>query len=506
LKQSVITLLSFFSLLLLSACSKAPSGSGMEPAAGPELQGRVTTTQGQPVADAVVELYLQQAGSADPVRVRSAADGAYAFEGLETGTYNLTAASGSLAGILRNISMPTDGSGAGLTLIMAQSGSISGRALQESASPEAPGLAGVPGVSVSIPGTGYRAETAADGSFHLPGIPAALHDLLFDSPAHHSAVHQGVSVSAGQNAVLPAVTLQPLATPGEPAGPDPEEPEPEAPGLPGFRIDLLFSGSGLTPGHADAFREAADRWGRVITSDLPAVRVRKPAGACGTSETYSGVVDDLLIQVVIEPIDGPGGILGSAGPCFLRSAEQGGLPAFGVIRLDSADLSGLQARGQLVGTILHEMGHVLGIGTLWPSRNLLDHAGNQAACDRSTSFSRPPVFTGETAGREYATLGGSGQVPVEDGYGPGTKCGHWREATFGSELMTGIIASSSTPLSRMTIASLGDLGYLVDPEWSDPYRLPACSPACPRPLGVTDFQEILLFPEAAPPGSVVPVD
>ena len=65
----------------------------------------------------------------------------------------------------------------------------------------------------------------------------------------------------------------------------------------------------------------------------------------------------------VEPIDGVGGILGSAGPCLIRTT--GGLTLYGVMRLDSADVTTLEVAGTFDEVILHEMGHVLGIGSLW---------------------------------------------------------------------------------------------------------------------------------------------
>ena len=42
---------------------------------------------------------------------------------------------------------------------------------------------------------------------------------------------------------------------------------------------------------------------------------------------------------------------------------------------DSADLNMMQRDGTLKSVILHEMGHVLGIGTLWRHKRLLKGAG-----------------------------------------------------------------------------------------------------------------------------------
>ena len=72
-------------------------------------------------------------------------------------------------------------------------------------------------------------------------------------------------------------------------------------------------------------------------------------------------------------IDGAGGILGQAGPDTLRTGSL--LPVHGVMQFDAADLAQLESSGQLVSVITHEMGHVLGIGSIWQQKGLLSGAG-----------------------------------------------------------------------------------------------------------------------------------
>jgi hypothetical protein len=133
------------------------------------------------------------------------------------------------------------------------------------------------------------------------------------------------------------------------------------------------------------------------------------------------------------------------------------------MQFDTADLATMQANGTLNDVIAHEMGHVLGIGTIWTARGLLTGAnGNN------------PRFTGANARREYGTLKGAGPtaVPVENTGGPGTRNSHWRETVFSNELMTGFVSGPPNPMSRLTVASLKDLGYVVDLAKAEPYSLP----------------------------------
>src|SRR5207302_10832308 len=95
----------------------------------------------------------------------------------------------------------------------------------------------------------------------------------------------------------------------------------------------------------------------------------QPAGQCGAnSPAINETVDDVLIFVTLDSIDGPGKILGQAGPCFIRT--QGRLPIVGIMHFDTADVANLENSGQFKSVILHEMGHVLGFGTIWDAGDL----------------------------------------------------------------------------------------------------------------------------------------
>ncbi|MGI8805452.1 MAG: leishmanolysin-related zinc metalloendopeptidase [Thermoleophilaceae bacterium] len=222
-----------------------------------------------------------------------------------------------------------------------------------------------------------------------------------------------------------------------------------------FTIEVRFTG-GLNKRQQDAFKAAARRWTRVIVGDLPRVKVD------------GEVIDDVLILAGGADIDGPGGVLGQAGPSHIRPKRAGReafLPVKGEMRFDSADLKQMEKDGTLNDVIAHEMGHVLGIGTIWKLKGLLKNVN-----------SANPTFAGKGAIDEYRTLQGPGarrkQVPVENRGGSGTRGSHWREALFLNELMSGYVAAADNPLSRMTAASLADLGYVVDRDAAEPYSLP----------------------------------
>lgn len=209
-----------------------------------------------------------------------------------------------------------------------------------------------------------------------------------------------------------------------------------------------------------AVASAVDRWRTVITGDLVNIPVNAPAGACfNTQPALNETVDDILIFVEFVPIDGPGKTLGEAGPCYIRSDNS--LPIVGHLKLDAADLVQMEHYGTLDDVVLHEIGHVLGIGTLWTSKHLIQGEGTT-----------DPVFMGSYGNAAYQTMGGVGtNAPIENTGEVGTRDGHWRESTFGHELMTGWVNSGSNPISALTIGSLRDLGYGANPGAASSYTL-----------------------------------
>lgn len=214
-----------------------------------------------------------------------------------------------------------------------------------------------------------------------------------------------------------------------------------------------------------AFNQARRRWQKIIIKDVEPIEGLLPQGLCfGGLPDFEGTVDDVLIDVLLIPIDGPGQILGAAGPCFVRTSDD--LTVTGVMIFDTDDLAFLEELELMDEVIVHEMGHVLGVGTLWDfNRTLLVGAGTGS-----------PTYTGRLATAAYRVLGGRGVIPVEGDFGPGTADSHWDEDRFDNELMTGFINLGENPLSIITAASARDLGYGALP-FGDPYDLPKLAAA-----------------------------
>ncbi len=216
-----------------------------------------------------------------------------------------------------------------------------------------------------------------------------------------------------------------------------------------FDITINFTG-GLTPSQQAIFTTAKSFWKTCILDYKPGV-----------------VLPGMTIDASGSAIDGVGGILGSAGPTSAYTPSGFYYTAAGTMNFDTADLGNMETNGTLLSVIEHEMGHVIGLGTLWTYNGLYttgtgQYTGANALAAYKTEFNQPSAT----------------YVPVELGGGAGTANSHWNEVDGGSantgikdslnrdmknELMTGWL-NSPTFLSNTTIQQFADLGYSVIPE------------------------------------------
>ena len=123
------------------------------------------------------------------------------------------------------------------------------------------------------------------------------------------------------------------------------------------------------------------------------------------------LIDDLEITARIAYIDGSGGVLGQAGPQWYWT---NGIAINGMMEFDSADAADMVASGDWGTVVLHEMLHVVGIGTMWEVAGLvtetIDDNGTRKPKDDTW------VFTYEADG----TL-----ARDPDGNVPGSRGGRW---------------------------------------------------------------------------------
>lgn len=229
-----------------------------------------------------------------------------------------------------------------------------------------------------------------------------------------------------------------------------------------YNVTLVFVGNPSSTVQG-VLNDAATRWQQVITTGLANVSGTINANDCGNPSTFGGTIDDVVIFAGITSIDGPGGVLAQAGVCYTRTT--GGLPVAGLLQFDSADVNSF-ATSDLRNIALHEMGHELGIGTIWRAKGVL----------RGLRTSNP-TFTGTNAINAWVSSGGLGNVPVENTGGSGTRNGHWRDSVLKTEILTGYYSAGFNPLSAITIGSLQDVGYAVNYGAADAFNLSSLSVA-----------------------------
>jgi len=172
-----------------------------------------------------------------------------------------------------------------------------------------------------------------------------------------------------------------------------------------FSIRVRFGG-GLNAAQQAAFDGAAKRWGEVIVGDFPRVRIG--------GETFEALTIDASGKNIDQGGGPEGNILGQSAPTHLLP---NGLPAKGFMEFDTFDLGQMEDDGTLASVILHEMGHVLGIGTIWAEKHVIVGAGRAN-----------PHFTGSQADAEWVKLShlAPRRLPIENRGGPGTADSHWR--------------------------------------------------------------------------------
>ena len=217
-------------------------------------------------------------------------------------------------------------------------------------------------------------------------------------------------------------------------------------------------------------RSVARRWEQVIVNDLTP-QESPPFGndwfRGRLLQTANGPVDDVLVGYQFVPIDGPGGIAGSAGPLHTRFAGGRRVSSMsGFLELDVADFARFD-EGTARSLLLHEMGHALGFGTFCPN------SGNGGICFCSCP-DETFEYTCSDARQAFNSLGFSGPLLLESEGSSGVICKHWESSLFTDLTWTEVMEPSARArkpelLTEITISAMGEIGeYQVNLGAADP--------------------------------------
>ena len=244
-----------------------------------------------------------------------------------------------------------------------------------------------------------------------------------------------------------------------------------------FRISHKIIGR-HTQEDKDIIEDVIYRWSRIITGPL------FPNDNC-----------ELFFNIEFKELGK--NVLGSAAPLNFRKYKNHYIPSEGVIYLNKSNWDDQKKQIKKDGktkayyTMLHEFGHILGIGTYWrspsdnqPRPHLID-VNNKDIIDGTPVYTRYIGKHGLQKYRETMKDDKLQFIPIEDDGGAGTAGGHIEEGIetnngiryndghshpgLDRELMTGIGEEDDEPeiLSSITVGLLHDIGFDVNYKESD---------------------------------------
>lgn len=297
-----------------------------------------------------------------------------------------------------------------------------------------------------------------------------------------------------------------------------------------FNIHVRFAQDALTKQLSQArrqtFQAAAVRWESIISKDLQDIKNFKLPilPDFEVSPNVVGTLDDVFIDVRVS-FDFNKGVLARANTLLVRKdGSDKQLPVYGYVELSAVEFTGggLADNDAYQQVVEHEIGHVLGIGTLWDASKITNYLPNPPKVEIGLPNNNyDPGFIGINALQEFNILREQiflpalKAVPVANTGTSRNYNVHWREFTFLNEIMTPYKAAPEL-LSRVTAASLEDLGYEVNmdsPAIDKNYKLTPRFPAhfgelLPRPKTYIEFKDFyaLIGKSASAKGKLEVVD
>ncbi|MBZ9712129.1 excalibur calcium-binding domain-containing protein [Deinococcus multiflagellatus] len=239
-----------------------------------------------------------------------------------------------------------------------------------------------------------------------------------------------------------------------------------------FVIETRLLGRPLSAAQKASVQEAAARVAALIQSPYEPVRVDLPADSCEEGlPRLNETVKRFFVFVVVKNLDED--LYGSAQPCELHDGSF--LPIYGVVDLNARGLNEL-SREDLLDTVMHELLHALGVGTLWTAESRVSIGGQSDDRSFVRREGKTWLYTAPRALAAYRALGGQGSgIPLDP------DAGHWAGKTVCAEILSGEAGEYSgrvNPVSPLTLAALEDLGYRVNVGTAAPFQLPRPGQGC----------------------------
>lgn len=233
-----------------------------------------------------------------------------------------------------------------------------------------------------------------------------------------------------------------------------------------FVIELRLRGKPLTAAQKASLQAAANRVAGLITSTYQPVTLDLPANDC--DKGFPAIKERLSHFVAYITVKDLGNdVYGDSAPCELHDKTY--LPIYGAVDLNSRGLGDL-AEPELRDTIIHELLHALGVGTLWTADERVSLNGRSDNKNLIAKRGGKWYYTAPRALAAYQALGGKGKGILLD-----PDQGHWAGEVVCSEILSGSagdVTDRVNPISTITLGALSDLGYSVNPKLMDKYALP----------------------------------
>ena len=248
----------------------------------------------------------------------------------------------------------------------------------------------------------------------------------------------------------------------------------------GFSFELVFIGEFSVEEQA-SINQVTDRWEEIVVGDIPNTTLLEPFELIINGPPYRFTYPLLEIDdhVVFIKWHDSNKSTNSMDYEILKLSTEG-FPVISSFSINSDSYEYLVEQELFFQFALHTIGHNLG----FVSSQIEDEVDNLPIWDRTYEWERDYIYKGPNSINAFFKLLTDSKlfnsVPELDGVpidrGPRGRThsyiGHWRGKVFKDELMSGAYEPGyRSPVSKLTIALMEDLGYEVNYESADEYEL-----------------------------------